>query len=314
MSDHQPVLITGGNGNLGKLVAHSLLQSGTPVIKFDLAGTEPETRAEGETIITGDIRDDKQLAQIISDYQPSRIYHLASLLSGSSETNPRDAWDINAGASFELLQLATTHGVDRFFFASTIATYGAVDANPMPADHPQWPDNLYGATKVAVERLGVYFKLKHGLDFRCARYPMVVSPYAPKTAVTAYPSHALRAAFNGETFTFPVSESTGMSTMFLDDVVASIVDIMEVDRSALHHHVYDLHAYTLTAGQVARAAREQFPGFEFSFDPVESIEHLISNWPDTLDDSGAREDWQWNPRFDFAESAQKMFQVLEQEK
>ena len=165
-----------------------------------------------------------------------------------------------------------------------------------------------------MERLGVYFKLKHGLDFRCARYPMVVSPYAPKTAVTAYPSHALRAAFNGEPFTFPVSESVGMSTMFLDDVVTSILDIMEVDRSALNQHVYGLHAYTLTASQVAHAAREYFPGFEFIYDPVESVEHLISSWPNTLDDSGARKDWQWNPRYDFAASTEKMFRLLKQEK
>ena len=232
MSDNQPVLITGGNGNLGRLVAASLLERGIPVIKFDLPGTETETTAPGETVVTGDIRNGKQLEAIISDTRPGRIYHLASLLSGSSEANPQDAWEINAGASFDLLQLAVSHNVGRFFFASTIATYGTVDVDPMPDDHPQWPDNLYGATKVAVERLGVYFKLKHGLDFRCARYPMVVSPYAPKTAVTAYPSHALRAAYNGEPFIFPVSESTGMSTMFLDDVVTSIVDIMEVDRSA----------------------------------------------------------------------------------
>ena len=313
MPEHQPVLITGGNGNLGRLVAERLLSRNYPVIKFDLPGTEPGHTSAGETVITGDIRDSGLLKQIIGDTRPSRIYHLASLLSGSSETNPLDAWEINASASFNLLKLAGDQGIDRFFFASTIATYGAVDSDPMPADHPQWPDNLYGATKVAVERLGVYFKLNHGLDFRCARYPMVVSPYAPKTAVTAYPSHALRAAFNGESFTFPVSEHTSMSTMFLDDVVASIVDIMEVDRSALTQHVYGLHAYTPPAGQVASAAREKFPGFEFSFDPLVSVEHLISSWPDALDDSSARKDWHWNPLYDFFASAQKMFRLLEQE-
>ena len=309
-SKTEKVLITGGNGNLGRLVAEQLLQRGQRVIKLDIPGTEPAQSTENEIVITGDIRDADTLEKIISEHRPDIIYHLASLLSGSSELDLSDAWGINATSSFELMKQAIKYGVNKFFFASTIATYGDVDNDPMPEDYAQWPENMYGVTKVAVERLGVYFKTRHGLDFRCLRFPLVVSPYAPKTAVTAFPSHALRAAYEGDSFVFPVSANVGMSTIFLEDVVDSIVQFSAADRSCLSRHVYNLHAYYLSAGMVAEAALERFPDFECRYEPVDSVERLIASWPDVMSDSSARHDWSWNPGFDLSRSVDRMCELL----
>jgi threonine 3-dehydrogenase len=311
MSDHiETALITGGNGNLGRLVGEKLLKAGHRVIKFDIPGTEPENTEENEVIITGDIRDESALHSIFEEYKPDTVYHLASLLSGSSEANLADAWAINATASFNLLNLSHEIGVKKFFFASTVATYGLVDEDPMSQDYPQWPENMYGATKVAVERLGIYFKQKHGLDFRCLRFPLVISPNAPKTAVTAFPSHAFNAGHTGEPFSFPVSKSTGVSTLFLEDVINSILAYTAADRSRLSRHVYSLHAYYLTAGMVAKAVTKRFPNFKYQFEPVKSVEHLISNWPDVIDDTIASDDWGWKPAFDFERSADRMCELL----
>ena len=307
---NEKVLITGGNGNLGRLVAEQLLKRGQSVVKFDIPGTEHDQLSDNEVVITGDIRDTDVLEKIISEHQPSTIYHLASLLSGSSELDLADAWGINATSSLELMKLALKHGVNKFFFASTIATYGEVDNDPMPEDYQQWPENMYGVTKVAVERLGVYFKLKHGLDFRCLRFPLVVSPYAPKTAVTAFPSHALRAAYEGEPFVFPVSENVGMSTIFLEDVVDSIVQFTAADSASLSRHVYNLHAYYLSAGMVAKAALGRFPDFDYRYQPIDSVERLIASWPDVMADSSARHDWGWNPGFDLTCSVDRMCELL----
>lgn len=304
-------LITGGNGNLGRLVADRLLEQGQSVVKFDLPGTEPKQSGDREFIVSGDIRDSDLLGKLITEYKVDTIYHLASLLSGSSEANLSDAWAINATASFDLLKLANEAKVDRFFFAGTIATYGTVEQDPMMDDYPQWPDNLYGATKVAVERLGVYFKRKHGLDFRCLRFPLVVSPYAPKTAVTAFPAQAFKSAIAGEPYTFPVSEQTGMSTIFLDDVVDSIVVFTAAPKTSIKQNVYNLHAYYLSAGRVADFLKKRFPGFEYRFEPVAAVDHLISSWPDEVDDSAARRDWGWNPAHNnFELSAERMVGLL----
>ena len=306
----EKILITGGNGNLGRLVAEQLLKRGQSVVKFDVPGTEHGQLSDNEVVITGDIRDTDVLENIICEHHPGTIYHLASLLSGSSELNLADAWSINATSSFELMKLALKHSVNKFFFASTIATYGEVVNDPMPEDYQQWPENMYGVTKVAVERLGVYFKLKHDLDFRCLRFPLVVSPYAPKTALTAFPSHALRAAYEGETFVFPVSENVGMSTIFLEDVVDSIVQFTAADRASLSRHVYNLHAYYLSAGMVAEAALNRFPNFDYRYQPVDNVERLIASWPNVMVDNSSRHDWGWNPGFDLTRSVDRMCKLL----
>ena len=168
------VLITGGNGNLGFLAAEMLAAEGVEIIRFDLPGSGRE--GPGVEIL-GDVRDVDLLASAFIDHKPDSVIHLASLLSGSSEEDLDASWEINATTSFRLMRLAQDHELSGpFVFASTIATYGLDLPDPLPGDTEQWPLGLYGATKVAVERLGWYFKTKHGLDFRCLRFPLVFSP------------------------------------------------------------------------------------------------------------------------------------------
>jgi len=304
------VLITGGNGNIGRMVADKLLARGQQVVKFDIPGTEAETARTNEVVITGDVREHEKLKAILEEYQPGAIYHLASLLSGSSEADLDAAWDINATASFKLFHYAVETGVEQVLFASTQATYSDIDVRPMPNDQSQWPESMYGATKVAVERLGVYFKQKHGLDFRCLRFPMVISPFAPKTAVTGYPAHAFRAAMAGEHFSFPVSAQTGISTMALEDVIDSIIQLSDAHRGSLTQHAYNLHAYYLNCQMIIDAIERRFPGFEYDFVINDHAQRLISSWPDEPDDSAARRDWGWQPRYDFESSCDRLMPLL----
>ena len=304
-------LLTGGNGNLGRLVADRLRARGVAVIKFDLPGTEKTE--EQDQVILGDIRDAGAVDKIIADHKPDTIFHLASLLSGSSEVDLAASWAINATASFNLLQSAMRHGVDQFFFASTVATYGADMGDPLPLNAQQWPENFYGATKVAVERLGVYFKQKHGLDFRCLRFPLVISPFAPPSAVTAYPSHALRAAHEGRSFTFPVSPNIGMSTLYLDDVIRSIEEYSFAERDRLTEHAYNLHGYFVSAASVVDTIKARYPDFAHDYAPDPAVEALLGGWPDAMDMTAAAADWDWKPAYDFPKSAGAMFELLKQE-
>ena len=313
MSDIRKALITGGNGNLGRLVAARLRERGISIVRFDLEVTK-DIPSDGDTIVLGDIRDKTIVKKMLEEHQPDIIYHLASLLSGSSEEDIEAACAINANASFELLRAAMATSVSRFFFASTVATYGDGLSDPLPQDAEQWPSNFYGASKVAVERLGVYFKLKHGLDFRCLRFPLVISPFAPKTAVTAYPSHAIRAAHSGERFVFPVSPEVGMSTLFLDDVISSIVQYSLAEATGLSRHSYNLHGYHVTAEAVATTIRRRFQNFQYEFAPDPVVEALLSGWPNVMADDVANKDWGWKPAFDFTQSADRMFELLDAEK
>ena len=239
------------------------------------------------------------------------IIHLASLLSGSSEVDLDATWEINATASFNLMRLAQDQKLPGpFVFASTVGTYGPNAGDPLQEDAEQWPDGFYGATKVAVERMGVYFKINHGLDFRCLRFPLVFSPFAPASAVTAYPSHAFKAAAEGRPFSFPVSREVGMSTMFLKDVVRSIAEIALADRDRLTRPAYNLHSFFASAGDVEDVIKSRWQGFECTYDPHPMLDARMRERPKEIIDASAASDWDWAPEYDFQKSAEAMFALF----
>ena len=313
METFKTVLITGGNGNLGRLVAQQMYSKGIDVLCLDLPGTEHKNENNYKNIFLGDISDLDLLNNILKKHRPQAIFHLASLLSGSSETDLERAWNINATASINLMQAAIDCEVNLFFYPSTIATYGSNTIDPLPEDFVQWPENMYGVTKVAVERFGSYLKKTCGFDFRCLRFPMVLSPFAPLSAKTAYPSHACRAAVLGDTFNFPVSKETGMSCMFLDDVIRSILEISHAPKACLKNNAYNLHGFHFTAQQLCENLKQIFPSFEYSFEIDPDVEKLVKGWPNNVISNSARIDWNWLPEFDFETSISAMLKLLTHE-
>lgn len=304
------ILITGGNGNLGRLVAERLEAQGSRIVSFDLPGSDGPHSAPRDTVVLGDVRDTALLRDTLATHRPDAIIHLASLLSGSSEADPTAAWEINASASVALMQLARELAPGPFVFSSSVATYGPGLPSPLAVDAPQWPETIYGATKVAVERMGHYLRRVHGFDFRCLRFPMVLSPFAPPTALTAYPSHAFRAAIEGRPFTFPVHPETGMSNLFLDDVVDSIVQLVRADGSRLVTPGYNLHGYSLTAGEIAAELSARVQGFTCDFQPDPVVVGFVGGGPDEMDSTPARAEWDWRPKFDFKTSAATLLDRL----
>jgi len=145
--------VTGGNGNLGRLVALHLEGAGTKVVSFDLPGSEGAHSDPRHEVVLGDMRNHELLEQSIKTHKPDVVIHLASMLSGSSEANPGLAWEVNASSSIRFMRMCLEHQTGPFFFASTAATYGPDLSSPVGLDTPQWPENIYGATKVAVERM-----------------------------------------------------------------------------------------------------------------------------------------------------------------
>ena len=277
------ILIAGGNGNLGHSVADQ-----KPV---------PDRK-----MIFGDIRDVEKLRSVFKYEKPDAIVHLAGLFSGSSETNPTTAWEVNATASVHLMKISEENGVGPFVFSSTIASYGSSFPQNLPENTKQWPENIYGATKVAVERIRHWIKFKYGFDFRCLRLPLVISPFVPIGAVTAYPGHACLAAKAGKQFTFPVRADTGVSTLYLMDVICSIFEFTLCDQIKIKQPAYHLHGFHFNAGMLAAELKNRFPNAKFNFDPQEAVDSLIRNWPDNIQDLHARNDWGWVNQYDFKDT------------
>lgn len=300
----QRFLITGAGGNLARQLLAELRAQGKETLGIDL--TPPAAAQRAGAWRQADVTDHSGMARLLAEFRPQCILHMASLLSISSAADPRRAWQVNAGAAVELLELAAEHGVQRFFFPSTSATYGGRLPDPLPEDHPQWPDNIYGATKVAVERVGACFALSRGLDFRSVRLPIVVSPYAPPAAVSAYASHLFAAAARGESFTVPVAPEVAVAAIYVRDVTRGILRLVAAAEERLTRRVYNLHGFAASAGALAQAAARRAPGFAYRFAPEELATRILGGQPSVYVDASARRDWGWEPQFNLAATADDM--------
>lgn len=302
------VLVTGASGNLAQrllalLRADGLRGARCQLVLTDLQPPPDFQPADDMNFVAANLDDATALRWLVDDYRPQFLLHFGSLLSGACEQNLGRAWQINATASIVLLEAAARLDDCVFFFPSTGATYGFGVPDPLPEDQPQWPENFYGAMKVAVERAGGYFRAKRGLDFRSVRLPMVLSPSAPAAAVSAYASWAFVEARSGRPFVFPVSPETGISTIYVKDVIAGIHQLLSAPKARLSRPVYNLHSFGPTAADIAAAIRRHVPEFACSFQPDPLVDRLLGGWPRVHADASARADWGWAPRYDLDATA-----------
>ena len=293
--------ITGGNGNLSRQLAIELIKDGSKAVLFDLQ-PDPVNETNPQTVyVSGDITNSPLLRTIFEEHRPTHVLHMASMLSGSSEANRPRAWEVNATASYQLLELSLEDNVDCFFFPSTAATYGLNVLDPLPEDFPQWPENIYGATKVGVERTGTYFFQKHGLNFRSVRLPFVISQFAPDGALTAYASRVFVEALKGNHFSFPVPPEAVASTIYVKDVVSGIIKFINATNEKLTRRIYNMHAFAPTTESIALAIKKKIPSFSYSFEPKPNVVKMIDSLPAIMADDSARNDWGWNPAFGLEE-------------
>ena len=290
-------IITGAAGNLAKELVSKLQSLGKEIVAIDICKPPQGSNTNWHQI---DVTDYQTLEKVIARFLPDCIIHMASLLSISSESNPSKAWKINADASINLLELSSKYKIRKFFFPSTVATYGGKLPDLLPEDYPQWPDNIYGVTKVAVERAGTYFSQSRGVDFRSVRLPIVISPYAPPGAVSAYASHSFLAAVSKKVFTFPVSSEVSLSCIHIKDVINGIIKLINSPAELLTRKVYNLHGFKASAGDIKNSITQYIPDFSATFEPKELEMKILSPQPGTFIDDSARNDWGWDPQYDLA--------------
>ncbi len=301
-------LITGGAGNLSRGLCPLLAGRFDRLVLFD---EKPIDRHSVQAEIqSGDLTDATRLEALFAEFRPDEVVHLASLLSLSSEHDRARAWHVNATGTFLLLETAMRHHVRTFLFTSTVAAFGGKLPDPLTDDAPQWPDGLYGVTKVACERLGVYYHHRHGVDFRCLRLPIIISPFAPPGAASAFASQAFVEAARHGRYTFRVRPETRLALICFQDAVRAMASLLLAPAEWLTQRVYNIHGMTATPRDVADAVVRRLPQADLQFEPDPAVADLLASWPGTIDDSRARNDWSWEPQFDLDRTADHMLGEL----
>lgn len=306
-------LITGGAGNLACQLTWALASKFERIVLFDVAPAPIGAISANAVFERGDLLDAQTLEGLFRRHQPTAVIHLASLLSGSCEKDRARAWQVNMDGTFALFEAALRHGKPRVLFASTIAAFGGKLPEILTDDTAQWPDGLYGVTKMAVERLGVYYQRQQGLDFRCLRLPITISRHAPAGAASALASHAFIEAARGGEFTFRARPDTKLALIYVRDVLRAFADVLAAPAERLSQRVYNIGAMTVTPQQIAEAIQHRVPAARLKPEPDQAVANLLASWPGAIDDSAARRDWNWLPQFDLERTADDFLATLRKE-
>ena len=306
------ILITGGTGNLGSRLLAPLVQRGDEVTLFDLRETPAETLPEFKKcrVITGDLARSEDVLPLIEELRIESIFHLGAMLSGDAEDDPDRAWNVNMGGTRNVLEAARLFGVKRVLFASTVATFGAGLPEPVHIDAPQWPVSLYGATKVAGERLGVYYHHRFGLDFRCVRLAAVTAPHGSAGGASGFCSLLYVEAIRNGSYEFYLEPGTRAPIIYIDDAVRTLVDLHDAPEEALTRRVYQVNGIGPSAREMADTVKARLPDVRISYVPDPVRNAIVDSWPSQLDATDAANDWGWESRFDLGDMTDAMISAL----
>ncbi len=297
------ILVTGAAGQIGSELVPALraLHGGDNVVAAGHRTPLPDEVRDGGPSITLDVtsRDDFEAA--IRDHDIGVIYHMASILSALAEANRQTAHAVNVNGLYNALEAAVSCGVAQVNIPSSIAAFGPdTPREHTPNDTLQRPNTLYGISKVLGELLGNYYFEKFGLDARGLRLPGIVSwKTEPTAGTTDYAVAIFYGALRERRYTCYLEPDTRLPMMYMPDCIKAIMDLARADLPALTHHAdFNVSAMSFTPSELANAIRRRIPDFQMRYDIDPLRQGIADSWPDSLDDSAARDEWGWTPRYD----------------
>lgn len=310
------ILIIGATGQIGSELTMLLRKnySGNVVAGY-IPGAEPkgELKESGPSAIV-DITNPQQIADAVSKYQVDTIYNLAALLSAVAENKPQLAWKIGLGGLFNTLEVAREKQC-AVFTPSSIGSFGpGTPKDKTPQDTVQRPKTMYGVTKVSGELLSDYYFTRFGVDTRSVRFPGLISYVTPPGGgTTDYAVDIYYSAAKGEKFVCPIAEGTYMDMMYMPDALRAVVEIMEADPSKLvHRNSFNIASMSFEPNTIYQNIRKYLPEFEMQYQVDPLRQAIAESWPNSLDDTCAREEWGWKPEYDLDAMTQDMLAKLKE--
>lgn len=305
------ILITGANGQIGRVLSKALraIYGTDNVIASDIQ----EADLDNKPFTFLDILNEVRLHEIIEDFKITQVYHMAAILSAHGELNPQKTWNINLNGLLTMLEMARTHPqIERIFFPSTIAVFGnTTPRTATPQDVPLLPETVYGMSKATGELWCNYYHKRYNLDIRSIRYPGIIGYQSlPSGGTTDYAVEIYHEALKHQRYTSFLSPDTRLPMMYMDDAIKATIGIMQAPADQIDTRIgYNLAAMSFSPSEIAAEIKKHIPEFEMSYEP-DFRQAIADSWTESIDDSRARQEWGWQPKYDLASMTTDMIQQL----
>ncbi len=308
------ILIIGSVGQIGSELTMELRRRyGNDHVVAGFRKTQPsEELANSGPLERVDATDVEKLNEVVKKYNIDTIYNLAALLSSVAEDRPQAAWNVGVNGVYNVLEIAREHGC-AVFFPSSIGAFGpTTPLDNTPQDTIQRPTTMYGVTKVAGELLSDYYFKRFGVDARGLRYPGIISSVTlPGGGTTDYAVEIFYDAIKNQKFTCPLPKGAFLDMMYMPDALDAAIDLMEADPSKLiHRNAFNVTSMSFDPEILAAEVKKHMPDFEMTYDVDPKKEGIAATWPNSMDDSAARAEWGWDPKYKLPEMVADMMEKI----
>lgn len=308
------ILVIGAAGQIGSELVPYLqsIYGEKHIVASDLYPAQDSELSKIAIYETLDALNGDAMYDIVKKYNIDTIFNLVAVLSAKGEANPRLSWKINMDSLFNALEISKqTKGA--VFTPSSIGAFGpTTPMDDTPQDTVMRPSTVYGISKVAAELLGDYYYLKYGVDARGLRYPGIISNVTlPGGGTTDYAVEIYYEALKTGSYKCNLSPGTFLDMMYMPDALKAAVSLMEADPSRLvHRNCFNVTAMSFDPEILASAIRKHIPDFkiEYHTDPIKQA--IANSWPNRMDDSAAKAEWDWSPQYDLPTMTEDMFTKL----
>ncbi len=308
------ILVTGSAGQIGSELVMVLRENyGNDNVVAGTNRTPPSERIrETGPVEACNIVDKEQLYSVVDEYDIDTIYNMAAILSGVGEQKPLLAWKVNMDGFHNVLECAREKELARVMNPSSIAAFGPETPKiDTPQETVLKPRTMYGVTKVAGELLGDYYFRKFGVDVRGVRYPGIISSETlPGGGTTDYAVAIFYDAIEKKKYECFVNEDTVLPMMYMPDALKGLIDLAEAPVENLKHHCdFNLASMSFSVKELADEIRKHIPELEVTYKP-DFRQEIADSWPQSIDDSAARKEWDWKPSYDLSSMTEDMIEKL----
>ena len=310
------ILIIGASGQIGTDLTMNLraIYGDAHVVASDIKSAAPEVMETGpfEQL---DIMNEVRLHEIVDKHKVTQIYLLAALLSATAEKNIELGWTLNMRSLSHVLDLARHGKIKKVYWPSSIAVFGPTTPS---TNTPQYtvmePNTVYGISKQAGERWCEYYNQKFGVDVRSIRYPGLISWKAqPGGGTTDYAVHIFHEALKSGKYESFLSEDTTLPMMYMPDAIRATLELMEAPAEQIKiRSSYNVAGTSFSPAEIAAEVKKHIPQFQMTYKSDER-QAIADSWPQSINDSLAREHWNWKHEYDLATMVADMMQNLKKQ-